>query len=186
MNDKDAKRISKFLSLVLRHQPEAIGLSLDAAGWVGVDELLRAAELHQRLITREQLDHVVATNDKRRFAFSDDGRRIRAQQGHSVNVTYDYAPTAPPDTLYHGTATRVLEIILAEGLRPMNRTHVHLSGDFNTAVKVGQRHGQPVVLSVDAAAMHAAGIVFFKTPNDVWLVDRVDPAFLALEEGRSN
>lgn len=178
MNDKQARHISKFLSLVLRHAPETIGVTLDAAGWIDVDKLLSAAASHGNPITRDQLDHVVHTNDKRRFAFSDDGRRIRAQQGHSVNVEYEYQPVTPPPTLYHGTATRNLEAILAEGLKPMSRTHVHLSGDHETAVKVGQRHGKPIVLLIDAAEMHKYGHSFFKTPNDVWLVECVPSQYL--------
>lgn len=145
-----------------------------------MDALLQAAGAHGTSISREQLEHVVATNDKRRFAFSEDGQRIRAQQGHSVAVEYEYAPVVPPTVLYHGTATRVQDAILNEGLKPMARSHVHLSGDYDTAVKVGQRHGKPVVLLVDAAAMHGAGVPFFKTPNDVWLVDHVPPAYLRL------
>ncbi|MCB9858753.1 MAG: RNA 2'-phosphotransferase [Phycisphaerales bacterium] len=182
MNEKEARRISKFLSLVLRHQPDAIGISLDSAGWVGVDDLIRAAREHGTAITPAELSHVVSTNDKRRFAFSEDGLRIRAQQGHSVIVEYDYSPIEPPAVLYHGTATRVLDTILAEGLRAMSRTHVHLSSHFETAIKVGQRHGKPVVLLVDAAAMHNAAFKFFKTPNDVWLVERVPPSFLRVAD----
>ncbi|HPF38004.1 MAG TPA: RNA 2'-phosphotransferase [Phycisphaerae bacterium] len=178
MNEKEAKQLSKFLSLVLRHEPQKVGLSLDAAGWVGVDELLSALSAHGKIVTRAQLDFVVANNDKRRFAFSEDGERIRAQQGHSVEVNYEYEPIVPPATLYHGTATRVLDTIRIEGLRRMSRSHVHLSGDYDTAVKVGMRHGKPVVLRVDSGRMHAAGFAFFRTPNQVWLVDAVPPQFL--------
>ena len=178
MNEKEARQLSRFLSLILRHEPQKIELSLDTAGWVGVDELLGAMQAHGKTVTRSQLDFVVANNDKRRFAFSEDGARIRAQQGHSVEIEYEYEPIVPPVTLYHGTATRVLDTIRIEGLRRMSRSHVHLSGDYDTAFKVGMRHGKPVVLRVDAATMHAEGFAFFKTPNQVWLVDAVPPKFL--------
>ena len=180
MNDKNLKRTSKFLSLVLRHQPEKIGISLDEAGWTDVDALLRAMSRRGKRISRETLDYVVRTNDKKRFSFSDDGRQIRANQGHSIDVDLGYASAVPPDVLYHGTATRNLEPILAQGLVKGRRHHVHLSTDQATMLAVGKRHGEPVLLAVNAAQMHAEGHAFFVTGNEVWLTDHVPPRFLTV------
>ena len=174
----DLVHLSKFLSLVLRHEPERIGIALDANGWVAVDDLLAAAARTGKPISREQLDLVVATNDKKRFAFSPDGARIRASQGHSVEVDLGLPPVVPPERLFHGTATRFLETIRAEGLRPQSRQHVHLSPDKETAVKVGQRHGKPVVLVVLAGAMHRDGNVFYRSDNRVWLTEAVPARYL--------
>ncbi len=176
----DLVRLSKFLSLVLRHEPERIGISLDSNGWVAVDDLIAAAARAGTPISRERLDLVVATNDKKRFAFSPDGTRIRASQGHSVEVELDLPPTVPPERLFHGTATRFLDAIRAEGLRPQSRQHVHLSPDEETAVKVGQRHGKPVVLVVLAGAMHREGHVFYRSENGVWLTAAVPPGYLEI------
>lgn len=182
MNAEEAKSISKFLSLVLRHEPEAIGLTLDAAGWASVRELLDAAGAHGRPISEEQLAYVVENNDKKRFTFSDDGSMIRAQQGHSVMaVDLQYQPVIPPDRLFHGTATRFVEAIRSEGLRPMSRQHVHLSGDTETATKVGQRHGKPIVLTIDAAAMYRDGCRFYVSPNGVWLTEVVGVSYIRFD-----
>lgn len=170
-------RTSKFLSLVLRHEPEKIGLQLDPQGWVPIDELLSRAAPHLPL-TQELLHEVVRTSDKQRFAISEDGTRIRANQGHSVPVELGLAPQVPPEQLYHGTATRFLDSIRKQGLLRGDRHHVHLSAT-ETAVKVGARHGQPVVLIVNAGDMHRAGHVFFRSDNGVWLVEHVPPSFLA-------
>ncbi|MEC3993346.1 RNA 2'-phosphotransferase [Actinacidiphila sp. DG2A-62] len=175
LDEKAAVRISRFLSLVLRHQPEAVGLVLDEGGWVDVDRLIAACAAKGRRFSRADLDHVVATNSKKRFAYSADGRRIRASQGHSVAVELGLEPAAPPDVLYHGTAAATLPLILRDGLRPMARQHVHLSVDVATAVRVGSRHGRPVVLAVDAAGLAAAGHVFRVSANGVWLTDAVPP-----------
>jgi putative RNA 2'-phosphotransferase len=175
---RELVKTSKFLSLVLRHRPEAVGLTLDEQGWVEVDVLLSAAEDHGRVISRDLLDEVVFTNDKQRFAFSADGQKIRANQGHSIPIDLALAPQEPPDLLYHGTAVRFLGAIRKQGLKKMRRQHVHLSPDEDTAVRVGQRHGQPLVLSVDSAAMHAAGYIFYRAYNGVWLTDHVPPNFL--------
>jgi putative RNA 2'-phosphotransferase len=171
-------KISKFLSLVLRHKPETIGLRLDGAGWVNIADLLAALDAHGRPVTRAELEEVVATNEKQRFACDEEGKRIRANQGHSVEIELDYAPAEPPEILYHGTASRFLGSIFASGLVKGQRHHVHLSADTETALKVGQRHGKPVVLTVKAAAMHAAGQVFYLSANGVWLTDAVPPAYL--------
>lgn len=178
MNADSAKRISKFLSFVLRHRPDTIGLTLDEAGWVDVDELIRRAADSGRGISRDQLDAVVRTNDKQRFAFSEDGLRIRASQGHSVDVALGYAPEAPPERLYHGTVARFLDAIRREGLQKCARTHVHLSGRPETAIDVGGRRGKPVVLIVQAAAMAADGHLFYLTPNRVWLTEEVPPRYI--------
>src|SRR5262249_945948 len=148
--DHELVRISKFLSLVLRHQPEKIGVSLSPDGWVAVDVLLAAAQQTGVPITEEVLRRVVAENDKQRFGLSEDGLRIRASQGPSVAVDLNLAPLTPPELLYHGTATRFLESIKGQGLLRGKRTHVHLSPDERTAVAVGKRHGKPVVLTVQA------------------------------------
>jgi putative RNA 2'-phosphotransferase len=178
MNEKQRTRTSKFLSLVLRHEPEQIGLQLDSAGWVEVDTLLAACRQHGTPITREELDEVVATNEKKRFAFSDDRQRIRANQGHSVEVSLGYVSQSPPPRLFHGTATRFLESIRAEGLIKRERHHVHLSADTQTAYQVGQRHGKPVILTIRADAMHAAGHVFHLSENGVWLTEHVPTRFI--------
>lgn len=178
MDEKRTVKTSKMLSRILRHDPGAVGVALDPAGWVEVDTLLAALGRHGRPLSRAELDHVVATNNKRRFAYSADGRSIRASQGHTVEVDLGLPATAPPDVLFHGTAERTLRSILAEGLRPMSRQDVHLSADTDTAVKVGSRHGRPVVLEVDAAAMAADGHEFRVSANGVWLTDAVPVRYL--------
>ncbi|MEU0399938.1 RNA 2'-phosphotransferase [Streptomyces sp. NPDC006197] len=176
MDERRTVKVSKYLSKHLRHQPERIGLVLDAHGWTEIDDLLRAAAEHGFPFTREELDHVVATNDKKRFAV--EGTRIRASQGHTVAVDLDLPVAEPPAYLYHGTVAGRLPSIRAEGLRPMARHHVHLSPDRETASRVGARRGRPVVLSVDAGAMRRAGHVFRVSANGVWLADAVPPEFL--------
>ena len=178
MTDKEIIRISKCLSLILRHQPERVDLTLDGAGWVGVTELLEAVNRNGVSLTLDQLKHVVATNDKSRFAFSEDGRRIRASQGHSVEVDLQYQSQVPPELLYHGTPERFLESIRATGLNKGQRHHVHLSPDAQTAAKVGQRRGRPVVLTIRSGEMHRQGHVFYRSANGVWLVDRVPVQFI--------
>ncbi|MEE4541397.1 RNA 2'-phosphotransferase [Streptomyces sp. V4-01] len=175
LDEKGTVRISKYLSMLLRHQPEAAGLVLDEGGWVEVDELIAACAARGRRFSRADLDHVVANNNKKRFAYSPDGRRIRASQGHSVAVELGLAAAPPPEVLYHGTASATLPLILRDGLRPMSRQDVHLSADVETAVRVGSRHGRPVVLVVEAAALAAAGHEFRVSANGVWLTDAVPP-----------
>jgi putative RNA 2'-phosphotransferase len=171
-------RKSKFLSLVLRHQPDKIGIRLDEAGWVAVEELLAGCSRTGHAITPDQLREIVRTSDKQRFALSDDGSRIRANQGHSVEVDLGYEPAAPPEVLYHGTADRFLDSIRAQGLVKGKRHHVHLSEQRRTAEAVGQRHGRLVVLEVRSGDMHRAGVPFYKTPNGVWLTDSVPTEYL--------
>lgn len=168
---------SKFLSLILRHKPERIGLSLDAAGWAEIGELIRLSQAH-RPLTRDMIEAVVAGSDKQRFAISEDGLRIRANQGHSIAVDLALEVVAPPGRLYHGTATRFVDAIRREGLLRRDRHHVHLSADIDTAMRVGARHGTPVVLIVRAADMAAAGHVFMRSANGVWLTDAVPAAFI--------
>jgi putative RNA 2'-phosphotransferase len=183
MDRKHLTITSKFLSKVLRHEPEMIGLTLDSAGWVNVDELLAACRRGGHAIAREELDHIVSSNDKKRFAYSDDGTRIRASQGHSVEVALEYPPAQPPDTLYHGTFPAVLELIRTGGIKKMSRHHVHLAADMTTAERVGQRRGRPVILTVAAARLAGDGHTFFVSENHVWLTDHVPPAYITFPEG---
>ncbi len=169
---------SKFLSLVLRHRPEKIGIELDEHGWVGVDELLDACTRHGRRIPRELLEEIVATSDKRRFAVSEDGRQIRANQGHSVEVDLDLQPVEPPEILYQGTVAKFLDAIRREGLKPMDRHHVHLSHETKTATAVGSRRGKPIVLVIQSGRMHADGHTFYQSANGVWLTDAVLPEYI--------
>jgi len=178
MTDKETIRTSKFLSLVLRHEPERVGLKLGEAGWVGVEELLRAVNANGVTLTLEQLEHIVATSDKKRFALSEDGQRIRASQGHSVEVDLQYPPLTPPEILYHGTATRFLDDIRRHGLQRMGRHDVHLSAETKLTFQVGGRHGKPALLTIRAGDMHRAGFVFRCSANGVWLVEHVPPQFI--------
>jgi len=176
--DNHAVRISKFLSLALRHQPEKYGLRLSQSGWASVEELIEASRQRGIEFTLEELQNVVASNDKQRFSLSEDGLSIRANQGHSIEVELGYAPTAPPDVLYHGTAERFLHSIKQQGLIKGKRHHVHLSADPDTAMKVGQRHGKPVVLKVEAGKMSQDGFVFYLSANKVWLTESVPSQYL--------
>lgn len=171
-------RQSKFLSLVLRHKPQLVDITLDQHGWVAVAELLDALSRHGRGLSFEKLVYVVETNDKRRFSFNEDRTRIRASQGHSVNIDLDYKPLAPPSRLYHGTVSRFVSSIREQGLIAGNRRHVHLSDDRNTARTVGARRGRPVILTIDAHAMHSDGFHFFLADNGVWLTDAVSPQYI--------
>jgi len=171
-------RLSKFLSQHLRHQPEAIGLRLAPGGWVAVADLLAACAAHGHHLTRDELEDIVEDNDKQRFAFDEAGQRIRAQQGHSVDVDLRLAPATPPAVLYHGTAPAALPAIRTVGLQKMSRHHVHLTTDEATARRVGQRRGRPVLLAVDATGLHAAGGVFYQSGNGVWLTEAVPPRYV--------
>jgi putative RNA 2'-phosphotransferase len=178
MDERMRTRLSRFLSLVLRHKPETIGIALDREGWVAVDTLLVQCRAHGKDISRSVLDDIVATNPKRRFAFSHDGARIRANQGHSVEVELGYQPQPPPDLLFHGTIAAVLPAIRTDGLSRMQRHHVHLSADAATATQVGGRRGPPVVLRVLAGRMRADGHTFYLSANGVWLTEAVPPAYI--------
>lgn len=172
------KKISKFLSLVLRHKPEVIGLNLDESGWVGTQELLQKLAKNNKVIDLKTLKDVVANNDKKRFAFNADQTKIRASQGHSVEVKLGYKPIKPPEILFHGTATRFLDSIKEQGLLKGNRHQVHLSKDAETATNVGNRHGKVVLMKVKALEMHKAGFEFFVSENQVWLTDSVPVKYL--------
>lgn len=181
--DKQNTRTSKFLSYVLRHQPESIGLTLDNEGWAEFDRLLICANRAGTPLTRQQIEAVVASNDKKRFTISDDGLRIRAAQGHSTpSVSMTYTEKQPPEQLFHGTATRFLDAIKEKGLIPGSRHHVHLSSDKQTASAVGQRYGKPVVLSVNTQLMHERGFLFYQADNGVWLTEHVPAEFLIFDE----
>lgn len=173
-------QISKFLSYVLRHAPESIGLSLDSGGWAHIAVLLEKATAAGTSIDRETLDRVVAESDKKRFTVSEDGLRIRAAQGHSITVSLGHACKKPPAVLYHGSATRFLDSILAKGLVPGQRQQVHLSPDVETALAVGSRHGKPIVFAIDCDRMHSDAIEFYQADNGVWLTDAVPPAYLSV------
>jgi putative RNA 2'-phosphotransferase len=178
MNDKQRVRVSKYLSLHLRHQPEGLGLTLEPGGWVAIETLLTACKDHGFAITRAELEEVVARCDKQRFAIDETGTCIRANQGHSTEVDLQLEPVVPPDVLYHGTAADRVATIRQSGLQRMARHHVHLSATPATARNVGGRHGKPVVLIVDAAAMHRDGFVFYCSANGVWLTDEVPAQYL--------
>jgi RNA:NAD 2''-phosphotransferase len=173
------KDLSRTLSRVLRHSPEDIGIVLDDAGWTPVDKLLTALKKAGYKVDRDVLKHVVDTNDKKRFTISSDGRRIRAAQGHSVNVSLGLEPSDPPSLLFHGTASANLDSIFATGLNPGKRQQVHLSTNEDTAMKVGGRHGRAIVLKVDCAAMVRDGWKFYRADNGVWLTDGVPPGYLS-------
>src|SRR5262249_15192947 len=180
MDEARLVHISKFLSKHLRHQPERIGLTLDPGGWVSVDELLAACARAGLLLTRAELDEVVARNDKARFSYDASGKLIRANQGHSVEVDLDLEPVAPPAVLYHGTGAGEVEAFVREDLKRMRRHHVPLAPDGATAEIVGRRQGPPVIFAVDAAAMARDGYPFYRAKNGVWLVAAVPPRYLQL------
>ena len=184
MDKANQKKISKFMSLVLRHQPETIGIELDEAGWVAVRDLLTGMRQANRTVTREQLEVVVRENDKQRFQFSEDGTLIRATQGHSLEVELGHAEADPPEILHHGTPTQFVDAIRREGLKKQKRHHVHLHKDAALASSVGQRRGKPMLLVIEAKRMADAGFTFYVTPNAVWLTDRVPPEFIRFPEFR--
>lgn len=174
-SSKQLDKTSKFLSLVLRHKPDAIGLELDEHGWADIDDLVTKgnASGETSSLDRALIQKVVASSDKKRFLISDDGLRIRANQGHSIQVDLQLKPATPPEFLYHGTATRFLDSIRKEGLKPQQRQHVHLSMDIETATAVGQRYGTPAILKIKALLMHQQGFVFYLSENGVWLTEQV-------------
>ncbi len=177
--EKIRSRAGRKLSLVLRHDPGAIGLQLDRQGWADVSKLLKCLEKHRLPITREDLDYIVEHNNKKRFSYNEDGTKIRANQGHSIDVDLGLVPVVPPETLFHGTATSAIDSIFKSGLEARSRQHVHLSADRETAVAVGKRHGKPVVLNIAAARMHADGLKFYQSANGVWLTDGVPVAYIS-------
>mgnify|MGYP006278895343 CR=1 FL=1 len=176
MND-DLTRTSKFLSYVLRHHPGALDLDLDPGGWANVDTLIDRARAEGRSLSRARLRHVIDAGEKTRFRMSADGTKIRANYGHSIDVNLDLAPTSPPEHLYHGTAKHALASIREEGLRPQSRQYVHLSPTLDDAQAVGRRHGSPVVLTIDAPALHEENTLY-RASDTVWLTRRVPPRFI--------
>jgi putative RNA 2'-phosphotransferase len=178
--EQQLKHISKFMSLVLRHKPETIGLQLDENGWVSVAELIEKLNAKGTTVNIDIINTVVDTNDKKRFAFNEDKTMIRANQGHSIEVELNLKAVTPPDVLYHGTASRFVESILKEGLQKQQRQQVHLSLLQETATAVGSRHGKPVILNINAKAMTEAGFVFYLSDNGVWLVDSVPVEYITV------
>jgi putative RNA 2'-phosphotransferase len=171
--------ISKFLSLVLRHSPQTIHLNIDKNGWANIDELIQNADKYRRIhLTVELINTIVETNDKQRFILSDDGKRIRANQGHSIKIDLELEAKTPPDILYHGTASRFLDSIMKDGLKPMTRQYVHLSQTKETALTVGKRHGKPIVLFINAKNMFEDGHKFYLSENNVWLVNNVPAKYI--------
>lgn len=174
------KSLSKFLSLVLRHKPEAINIKLDENGWCSVEELLEKCNQNGKSITRDILREIVAEDEKGRYSFNEDGEKIRANQGHSIKVNLELKEKTPPKYLYHGTVERFLKDIMSQGLKKMKRQHVHLSGDLETAHKVGNRRGKAIILRIDAERMNKAGHKFFISENGVWLIDNVPAGYIEL------
>ncbi|WP_299677958.1 RNA 2'-phosphotransferase [uncultured Tenacibaculum sp.] len=179
MNEREIKSISKFLSLLLRHQPDLIGLKLDKNGWADVAELIEKSKRKGKHFSIEKLEEVVATNDKKRFSFNEDQTKIRANQGHSLKtIDLKLEAIQPPEYLYHGTVPKFMQSIREKGLQKMSRQHVHLSQDLETATKVGSRRGVPTILTVRSGAMHVAGFEFYQSKNGVWLTDHVPANFI--------
>lgn len=175
--NKDLSSLSKFISLILRHKPDAIGIALDEHGWANVEELI-AGIRKTRMFDMEMLEEIVRTDSKMRYSFNEDKTLIRANQGHSIPVDVELPAAMPPEYLYHGTGQKYMESIEKTGLIPKSRLYVHLSGDIDTAVKVGSRHGKPAVYRVASGQMQAAGFVFYRSVNGVWLVNEVPAAYL--------
>ena len=173
-----SKKLSKFLSHVLRHRPDAIGLCLDEAGWAEITELVEKARTIGFNLTSTLIQRIVVSSDKQRFSISSDGRRIRANQGHSIAIELGLPEMEPPNILYHGTARRKLAAIRSQGISRGKRNHVHLSADIYSAVRVGSRHGQPAVLTVLAAKMYQTGSRFYRSENGIWLTEHVPPEYL--------
>ncbi len=171
--------ISKFLSLILRHKPETIHLKLDLNGWAEVSELIDGINRGSRFtIDRNILENVVKNDSKQRYIFSKDKSKIRANQGHSIEVDLNLQPTYPLKILFHGTATKNIESIKEKGIMSQSRNHVHLSSDYGTAVIVGKRHGIPYVLTIDSELMFEEGHLFYLSDNGVWLTNKVPVKYI--------
>lgn len=173
-------KASKYISLLLRHKPWVGDLTLDEHGWCDVESLITAVEVRNNGFNMDTLEEIVRTDEKQRYSFNEDKTLIRANQGHSINVDVELKECIPPQILYHGTSSKNVESILSEGLQHMSRLYVHLSFDYETAIKVGSRHGKPVVFTVDTNAMLSDGLVFYKSENGVWLTNNVPPKYLSL------
>ena len=169
---------SKFLSLILRHQPDKIGVTLDSQGWVLIEVLLEALNKNGHAINAKELDEIVAQDNKQRYAFDNTHTLIRANQGHSIAIDLDLPPSTPPEILYHGTSKKTVESIKQEGISKQGRQHVHLSSNHATATQVGGRHGKPEVLEVKALKMSEEGFLFYLSENNVWLTDHVPAQFI--------
>jgi putative RNA 2'-phosphotransferase len=178
MNEQETRRISKFMSLVLRHSPEKIGIQLDENGWVDVEALLNGMRKARKAISRETLEYVVENNNKKRFAFNEDGTKIRASQGHSVKIELGYDPVEPPEFLYHGTVQKYLDAIMENGIQRMSRHHVHLSHEVETATVVGNRRGSAIILTIHSRQMQQDGHKFYISENGVWLTDEVPGRYI--------
>ena len=170
-------KTSRFISLILRHQPEAIGITLDEHGWADTEQLIKGVSKTHPL-NREILEEIVRTDEKQRYSFNEDHTKIRANQGHSIPVDVELKETDPPAVLYHGTGEKYVSSIEKEGLKPQSRLYVHLSADTDTAFKVGRRHGKPVIFMIDAAKMKEDGYPFFLSINGVWLTKAVPVSYL--------
>lgn len=170
-------KLSVFISLILRHKPDVVGIQLDEHGWANVDELIEGISKTGRKINMDILNEIVRTDNKQRYSFNSDKTLMRANQGHSIPVNVELEEKQPPKYLYHGTAERFLNAIITEGLRPMSRLYVHLSKDEETAVKVGKRHGSPVVLKVRSEEMWKNGVKFYLSQNGAWLTKYVEPKY---------
>jgi len=181
----NVRSLSKFLSYVLRHHPQEIGLSVDENGWASVDELIQKAGADGKNLSREKLHTIIDHGEKQRFILTDDEQFIRAGYGHSIDVDLQLHPQEPPEILYHGTAQKNVEAILAGGLHAGNRNFVHLSAREADAKQVGSRHGTPVILEIRAAAMSDGGYEFYQSESepDIWLTERVPAEFVANHSG---
>ncbi|HJC92461.1 MAG TPA: RNA 2'-phosphotransferase [Candidatus Mediterraneibacter excrementigallinarum] len=171
------EKISKYMSMILRHRPEVIGIRLDEHGWADVDELIEGIAKKKKF-NREILEEIVRTDEKQRYSFNDDKTKIRANQGHSITVDLELEPAEPPEILWHGTAEKYVASIEKTGLRPGTRMYVHLSLDMQTAVKVGSRHGKPVIYQVKSGEMYRKGFRFYRSVNGVWLTIMVPVEYL--------
>lgn len=179
MTEEQKKRIGKFLSLILRHEPQKIGLELDHQGWANVTELIAKCKKHRYHFSREELEEIVETNNKCRYSFNEKKNKIRANQGHSIDVDLGLSPIEPPEFLYHGTATRFVKSIMEEGIVKGSRQHVHLSSDKETAEQVGSRHGKVCILTIMTKQMYKDGIDFYCSDNGVWLTDYIDVKYIS-------
>jgi len=179
---KQLVKFSRFLSKILRHNPEKIGITLDKHGWANLSELIQNSKSRGNDISLEDVEYIVANNNKKRFEFNEDKSKIRACQGHSINIDLELVSIVPPDVLYHGTSIDTVRYIKYDGLKKMNRNHVHLSADYDTAHNVGQRHGKPSILLIDTKKMHKHGMEFYQSTNHVWLTDFVPKEYITFEK----